>query len=277
MSVLSFTVDVAGQIGVQPRRVKIISTDNLATVTTAGYLNNQSLVPALMPTDFVDMVYGYSETTLTGTQGVFIPSVAVDGSITLSTFIGQSVQLPVNVGDLAVFVSTNGTIGAYASSISDYQEFVGLTNILLQTAGTWSTVRGGAGDYARTKTPAADTSITGFDITPSIRTAASKGFRLDSIDVAFAVATLALVSHTATLSRVTYVNGSATSSTNVPLTGTIPTAVSTNITVANLAVTTPAYLNSAISKYVFELTVNAAATSSYALCGLNLHFTKTTS
>ena len=37
MAILKFTLDVAGQVGVVPRRIKILSTDNLATVTAAGY------------------------------------------------------------------------------------------------------------------------------------------------------------------------------------------------------------------------------------------------
>ena len=43
MGIISFVTDVAGQIGVNPRRIKLVTTDNLATVTTAGYLNSANL------------------------------------------------------------------------------------------------------------------------------------------------------------------------------------------------------------------------------------------
>jgi len=45
--------------------------------------------------------------------------------------------------------------------------------------------------------------------------------------------------------------------------------------VTNLAVTTPAFLNTAVAKYIVEITLNAAATSAYNFYGLNLHFSQT--
>jgi hypothetical protein len=121
MGVISITTDVAGQTGnliggVAPRRVAIISTDNLATVTTAGYLNQEVLEGyTIYPTDTIDMWYGAKITTgplisNPGTYEVFTPSI-VNGVITLLAYISTgNVLLPVVAGDFAVFNGTTGQI-----------------------------------------------------------------------------------------------------------------------------------------------------------------------
>jgi hypothetical protein len=46
--------DFAGQVGVLPRLCRLVSTDNLATVTTLNYLQNAlKLDGPLFPSDFV--------------------------------------------------------------------------------------------------------------------------------------------------------------------------------------------------------------------------------
>lgn len=57
----TITTDVAGKIGVKPRRIEVISTDSLDIVILAGYLNpsvNQGF--AIYPSDIVDMYYNSS-------------------------------------------------------------------------------------------------------------------------------------------------------------------------------------------------------------------------
>lgn len=117
MAILSITTDVAGQTGgfiggVVPRRVAIVSTDNLATVTTAGYLNNASKETGfnILPTDVIDMWYGYVSGNSTGTFEVFTPSIS-NGVITLVQWANPGdVLLPVVSGDFAVFNGTTGQI-----------------------------------------------------------------------------------------------------------------------------------------------------------------------
>lgn len=111
MAIVQITTDVAGQINVNPRRVKIISSDNLATVTTAGYLNPGNLMgEAIYPTDIIDMWYGYVSNTNVGTYGVFTPDITAS-VITLNQWENPGdVLLPVVSGDFANFNGTTGQI-----------------------------------------------------------------------------------------------------------------------------------------------------------------------
>lgn len=119
MGILNLTTDVAGQIGVNPRRVKMITTDSLATITTANYLNAGNLEGrALLATDILDVVYLYNTATNTGTYGEFLPSFS-SGIITLTQFVSPGdVTLPVVNNDFANFDGTTGKIkdGGYLPS-----------------------------------------------------------------------------------------------------------------------------------------------------------------
>lgn len=114
MGILSITTDTAGQINVNPRRVKIITTDNLATITTAGYLNRIALQGyTILPTDFLDIDYSFNAATNSGTLETFVASFS-NGVITLSQWNNPGdILLPVVSGNLAVF---NGTAGQLKDS-----------------------------------------------------------------------------------------------------------------------------------------------------------------
>ncbi len=120
MSIVSITAGVAGQVGVTPRRVQITATDNLATVTTAGYLSNSiSAAFQIMPTDIIDMIYSFNVATGVGTYGEFLPSFS-NGVITLTQYVSPGdVTLPVVSGDFAVFDGTTGKIEDAGYSASD--------------------------------------------------------------------------------------------------------------------------------------------------------------
>jgi hypothetical protein len=80
MSILSFNVSTTGLVGdaINPRRGTIVTTDNLATITTAGYLNNQNASGyPILPTDIFDVIYNYNPATQAGTFGIFQVSYAV--------------------------------------------------------------------------------------------------------------------------------------------------------------------------------------------------------
>lgn len=113
MSIVSYNVNAPMLQGIAPRIVQIISTDNLATVTAAGYLNGQGNVLQglqLSNTDEVHMIYSYVASTNSGTFGVFIPSISA-GNITLVQWANPGdVLLPVVSGDFAVFNGTTGQI-----------------------------------------------------------------------------------------------------------------------------------------------------------------------
>lgn len=266
-----------------PRIIPLYTSRTYAAITTAGYLNEITAGSGnkIQAGDVINALYD------TGLNAWFKVAIAADGTITMSpisnpgevSLIGTAVD-----GNLTKFSGTTGDItdtGIPAANallttttVSDYQQFVPLTNILINSVGTWTRTRVAQGNYSLVHTPADDTSVIGIDITPQIRAAAGLGFELASIDVVSTIATLALDAHSLTLSGVVYTNNAAVAVTSVTLTGTLPTATQANPYVSNLAVTTPAFINSAVSKYCAELTVNAAATSVYSFYGLNLHYTK---
>lgn len=204
----------------------------------------------------------------TGTSATFSGNVAITGNETVGGTLGVTGNETVG-GTLAV----TGALTS-ATAKSDYQKFLGTKAVVLFGTGTWTITRLAEANYVARHTPAADTSILGIDITEAIRTTALKGFSLASIDVIYTIGTLALNAHTATLDIISFTHAAAATITSVPITGTLGTATTTNISVVNLPVTTPAFDNLADSKYVFELTVNAAATSTYDYYGIVLHFSR---
>ncbi len=111
MGILSLQMDFVGQQGVFPRRGKMVTTDNLGTVTAAGYLNNQTLQGNVMyPTDIIDAVIDYNVNTNSGVDDTFVLTIS-NGIISLAQqpFPG-TVTLPVVDGDFANFDGTSGTI-----------------------------------------------------------------------------------------------------------------------------------------------------------------------
>jgi len=122
MAILSLTTDVAGQVGiinnasqqpiggVSPRRVKMVVTDNLTTVTTAGYIPTFLQGFAFYSTDIIDMWYGYVSPSSPGTLASFTPSFS-NGVITLTEYTNPgNVLLPVVANHIAAFNGTTGQI-----------------------------------------------------------------------------------------------------------------------------------------------------------------------
>lgn len=266
-----------------PRIVPLYTTDSYATITTAGFLNNVGGSSQLLSTDILAVNYN------NGTNQFFNISIDSSKVITLSLSAGQII-LPVEPGRIPQFdtdtgvledsgigsnevLTTNSSFGVFSGT--DFQQFFGLSNVILASAGTWTRTRVAEGNYVLRHTAADDTSILGVDITPIIRLASGFGFKLSSMDVIYNIGTLALDAHSITLDKISYANNTAVLVTSVPLTGTLATATQAQPYLTNMAVTTPAFNNTTNSKYVAELTVNAAATSAYDFYGLNLRFTKT--
>jgi len=182
----------------------------------------------------------------------------------------QTITIPDSGASTANFLLDTG-----AANIIAHQEFVGIANFLLASAGTWTTTRVAQGDIALRHTAADDTSILVFDVTPQIRAAASKGFRLDSFDVMYSITSLALDAHSITLDRIEYADNTAVSVNSISITGALATATQANPYLTNVAVDSPAFDVTADSKYVLELTVDAGATSDYDFLGFMLRFSET--
>lgn len=113
MSVLQLYRVQVGEVGVVPGTVKMLTTDNLASVTTAGYLNNTGTMLAqvlLAPTDVIECIYGYNTSTGVGTYETFTVSISA-GVVTLVAWVDPgNVLLPVVSGNFAIFNGTTGQI-----------------------------------------------------------------------------------------------------------------------------------------------------------------------
>jgi hypothetical protein len=131
MGIVSIYTDTTGQVNVNPRRVKVISTDALSKVTSAGYLQNEvtSVFPTY-PTDIFDIIYSYVQATNSGTYAEFLPSFS-NGILTL-VLQTATLQGPVLVTD-TLASATPGTVRALIGSI---------TNSTLMTSGNIVGVRG---------------------------------------------------------------------------------------------------------------------------------------
>lgn len=100
-----------GQVGVQGAIKYMVTTDTLATVTAAGYLNAIDLaVNPIFATDILGITYLYTANTNSGTFALFTVSIS-NGVITLAPIVNSGdVLLPVVSGDFANFNGTSGQI-----------------------------------------------------------------------------------------------------------------------------------------------------------------------
>lgn len=254
----------------------------------SNFLISDSATNQTISTGGLIVSAGNVQSGSSGDAGTFIsyPATAANGTLILAAAnaggafnttisngtMGQSTVVSIPDPGAA---TANFLLDAGAANILAQQEFVGLSEVLSFGTGTWTITRLAQGNYVARHTPADETSIIGIDITPMIRTAASKGFRLDSFDVIYAIAANALDAHSVVLDRIAYANNVAVSVTSVPITATLATAVQANPYVTNAVVDTPAFDNTADSKYVIEVTVDNAAASEYDFYGIMLRFSQT--
>lgn len=268
------------QAAARPRIVPVYTDAAYATITAAGWFNSVSS-QKLLAGDVLNVFYNGDSNSW------FKASIASDGVVTLSpmsnagemSFSGAAV-----VGNVPMAVDTDGNqedsgipaanILQTTTDVTDYQQFLSLNAILLASVGTWTMTRIAQGNYVLRHTAADDTSVIAFDLTPAIRLATGRGFKLASFDVIYSIATLALDAHSIVLDKINYANNAAVTVTSVPLTGSLATATQAQPYVSAITVTTPAFDVTADSKYVAELTVNAGLTSDYDLYGIMLKFTK---
>lgn len=121
MGILQAPQVLPGQVGVIGAIKYMVTNDSLATVITAGYLNNIDLaVNPVAASDVLGITYLYNLQTQNGTFGFFTVAI-VNGVITLSQYVSSGdVLLPVVSGHFAIFNGTSGQIkdsGQAASSL----------------------------------------------------------------------------------------------------------------------------------------------------------------
>lgn len=113
MGVLQFPVAIPATNGNLPSLRFMISTDNLATVTSPGYLNSSNAESAapLSNNDVIMALYGYNTQITTGTFSIFTVGMNSNTGVTLAewTSPGNAV-LPTTPGYFASFSNSTGTV-----------------------------------------------------------------------------------------------------------------------------------------------------------------------
>ena len=184
---------------------------------------------------------------------------------------GSEVQVIAGTGEVTNKVAkTDGIVVLGASIVRTVQ-------------GTYTLTRAAAGNYTLVKTDGADTSYVTADITNIIRTTASKGLKLTSVDVCYfndlASSGLDLTSAALVINSVTYANGVANSVAAFGGTlsgspaGGITLTKATTPYVISITLGTPAYNVTALAKVSLELALVAQATTHFTFNAFVLHFT----
>lgn len=142
MGIVSIYTDVAGQIGVYPRRVKLITSDSYSTITTAGYLNPASLEGySILPTDILDVWYGYNSTLSPGTYGQFLSSISTSGVITLVATVNRN-NVVANVQTVtAAELKSTGKVNIFVANSTTAQIAILDIKVMKSTG-----LSGGSGD-----------------------------------------------------------------------------------------------------------------------------------
>lgn len=111
---------VPGTVDVFPNQKFCIFGDNLATVTTAGYLNQADLTSPLSPTDVILAFYDYDENTKSGTYGTFTVSVSNLGVITLTSVgvAGSGTVNTASINNLAYYAAAGDTVSGLSTANS---------------------------------------------------------------------------------------------------------------------------------------------------------------
>lgn len=123
MAILAFNTRVTGLVGetIEPRRCTMITTDSLATITTAGYLNSQNTNGnPILPTDVFEVLYSFNQATKIGILGFFQVNYSAVTGYSLNAWENPgNVLLPVVANDFAVFNGTTGQIKDLGFSATD--------------------------------------------------------------------------------------------------------------------------------------------------------------
>jgi hypothetical protein len=111
-TIYQLPIQQPAMVGVFPNQKFAVFGDNLATVTTAGYLNQVNLESnPIASTDILQVLYSFNNVTNVGTYGVFTVSISNSGVITLVAAVSPGdVLLPVVANHIAQFNGTTGQI-----------------------------------------------------------------------------------------------------------------------------------------------------------------------
>lgn len=111
-TIYQLPMQVPGMVGVFPNQKFAVFGDNLATITTAGYLNQVNLESnPIAPSDILQVLYSFNQQTQSGTYATFTVSISNSGVITLAEWSTPgAIVLPTIANHIATFTNTTGTI-----------------------------------------------------------------------------------------------------------------------------------------------------------------------
>lgn len=245
-----------GEVGLKPGTLKMLTTDSLATITTAGYLNgigNQLSSLNVAPSDIIECLYAYSAITDSGAYTQLSVSIS-NGVITLAAgadveplpsgqiFVGNAsnvAQARAMTGDIAITntgvtsivagVIVNADINAAAAIAFSKLAALPSAQILVGSAGNVATAVAMSGVVAISNTGATSFvagSIVNADINASAAIAYSK---------------------LATLATGSILAGNAGVPTATALSGDATIGATGVLTIANDAITTAKILNANVT------------------------------
>ncbi len=304
---VAFTV-TAGQTGTFIARSTTLwnvasATDTITGLTaTAAELNYNDLTGAIgtveaSKTVVVDASKDIADFRNLSSTNLLAGKDAVAGSVTIfptTTVSGKTVYASTdNTGDTTTDVVMAAQSGArtyttpdagasaeYVMNIdtTDHVKFLGLNDIIGgpvdgPSVGTWAATRVAQGDYVNRKVAGDETAIIGLDITEALRTTASKGLKLTSFDVIFRNTVADLDAHSVVLDRIEYTDSAVVSVNTIALTGSLGVGQDNDPQIDNVVIDTPLFNITDDSKYVMELTIDAAAASVVDWIGVMLKFT----
>jgi hypothetical protein len=179
MSLLELERISVGQVGLKPGSVKMLTTDNLATITTAGYLNGigNQIVPSvqLAPSDLIECLYNYVPVTDVGTLAFLSVSIS-HGVITLSVaanplsepltnghiFVGNASNIATDVamtGDVTISNTGVTAIGAGVIVNADINAAAAIAFSKLAVLASGNILVGSAGGVATSVVMSGDATI----------------------------------------------------------------------------------------------------------------------
>lgn len=117
MAIIEGPITLVGESGAKPVVKRLVVTDNLATLTTAGYLNtNLNEANALSPSDLLLILYNYDQVTDSGDIDFFTVQIN-NGIVTLTEDVSTgNVVLPTTANHIATYVNADGKIGEDAAT-----------------------------------------------------------------------------------------------------------------------------------------------------------------
>jgi len=116
-TIYQLPTQLAGTVGIYPNFKYMVTGDNLATITAAGYLNSVNLESyPIQTTDVLCILYGFNPNTNVGTYEQFTVAIS-NGVITLSqaSFAGQ-VTLPTIANHIATYTNVGGGLSEDAAT-----------------------------------------------------------------------------------------------------------------------------------------------------------------